>query len=136
MKTWLMKPYSHRQSSKEMRIFNYSLSRCRNPVENTFGIISQRFRCLLGTMHLRPENANMKCVLACCCLHNLLAEGKPKTIYRGVDIEDPVYHNVVEGDWHQEEQALLPMTKLGRNIAANQISKDQRNFLMDYYNGV
>ena len=70
----------------------------------------------------------MKCVLACCCLHNLLAER--------VDIEDPVHHDVVEGDWHQEEQALLPMRYLGGNIAGNKIFKDQRNFLIDYYNDV
>ena len=80
-----------------MMIFNYRLFRCRNPVENTFGILSQCFRCLLGTMHLRPENA-VKCVLACCCLHNLLAERKSETIYRRVDIRDPVHHDVGEGD--------------------------------------
>ena len=85
-------------------------------------------------MHLRSENA-MKCVLACCCLHNLLAERKPETIKKRVDIEDPVHHDVVEGDWNQEKQALLPITR-GRIIAGNQISKDQGNFLMDYYNGV
>ena len=93
MKTWLMKPYPHRKLSIGMRIFNYRL-------ENTFGILPQRFRCLLGTMHLRRENA-VKCVLACCCLHNILAEIKPETIYRRVDIviiEDPVHHDVVEGD--------------------------------------
>ena len=78
-------------------------------------------------MHLRPENA-VKCVLACCCLHNLLAER--------VVIEDPVHHDVVERDWHQEEQALLPMRYLGGNIAGNKIFKDQRNFLIDYYNDV
>ena len=83
-----------------MRIFNYRLSRCRDHVENTFGILSilsQRFKCLLGTMHLKLEN-KVKCVLACCCRHNLLAGRKPATIYRRVDIEDPVPHDVAEGD--------------------------------------
>ena len=74
------------------------------------------------------------------CLGLLLSSqfigGEPETIYRRVDIGDPVHHDVVEGDWHQEEQVLLTMKNVGRNIAGNQISKDQRNFLMDYYNGV
>ena len=86
-------------------------------------------------MHLRPENA-VKCLLVCCCFHNLLPESMAGTKYSRVDIEDPLHHDVVEGDWHQEEQALLLIRKLDRNIAGNQISKDQRNSLIDYNNGV
>ena len=86
-------------------------------------------------MHIRPENA-VKCVLACCCRHNLLAKRNPEAIYSRVDIEDHVHHDVVEGDWHKEKQASLPTMNLGRNIAGNQISRDPWNFLMDYYNGV
>ena len=114
MTTWLMKPYSHGIFLKEMRIFNYRLFRWRNLVENIFGILSQRFRCLLGTMHLRPENA-VKCVLNCCCLHNLLPESMAETKYSRVDIEDPLHHDVVEGDWHQVNNCLkVEGEKLGQ----------------------
>ncbi|XP_041354387.1 uncharacterized protein LOC121372171 [Gigantopelta aegis] len=55
-KSWLVKPFSQRNLTKQMRIFNYRLSRARNPVENTFGILAQRFRCLLGTILVIPDS--------------------------------------------------------------------------------
>ncbi|XP_041376853.1 protein ALP1-like [Gigantopelta aegis] len=132
-KSWLVKPFSQRNLTKQMRIFNYRLSRARNPVENTFGILAQRFRCLLGTMLVRPDRA-IKIVLACCRLHNLLIERKPQKVQRRVDFEDPDTHELVEGSWRQEDQVLLPLQNTGRNTTTK-AGKDLKDFLMDYYNG-
>ena len=43
LRTWLMKPFSHRSQIHREIIFNYRLSRARRVVENTFGILSHRY---------------------------------------------------------------------------------------------
>jgi hypothetical protein len=71
LKPWLQKPYSSRHLHMNQRIFNYRLSRARRVVENAFGILAGRFRCLLTAMPQKPETVT-KIVLAACVLHNLL----------------------------------------------------------------
>ncbi|XP_078254545.1 uncharacterized protein LOC144593005 [Rhinoraja longicauda] len=69
--SWMMKPYSHRQMSSKQRIFNDRLSRARRVVENAFGILASRFRCLLTMMQQEPKNVQTV-VYAACVLHNLV----------------------------------------------------------------
>ena len=71
LRPWMMKPYSSRNLTNDERVFNYRLSRARRVVENAFGILANRFRCLLTTMHQTPDNAK-HLVLAMVCLHNLM----------------------------------------------------------------
>ena len=71
LRTWLMKPFSARGLPDEERIFNYRLSRARRVVENVFGIMANRFGCLLTTMSQNPETVT-SIVLACCMLHNIM----------------------------------------------------------------
>lgn len=54
--TNLMKPYSRHSLTKEELVFNYRLSKARRVVENTFGILANRFRILL-TILLQPEKS-------------------------------------------------------------------------------
>ena len=46
LKEYIQKPYSQVGLTREKRIFNYRLSRTRRIVENTFGILANRFECL------------------------------------------------------------------------------------------
>ncbi|XP_041366976.1 putative nuclease HARBI1 [Gigantopelta aegis] len=71
LRTWMMKPYSTQNLEHDDRIFNYRLSRARRIVENAFGILASRFRCLVPTMHQTPVTV-VQIVEACVCLHNLM----------------------------------------------------------------
>ena len=74
----LMKPYRNvrRSNTWEEDVFNYRLSRARRIIENVFGILSHRFRCLLTT--LQPEPVVVKEItMACCTLHNFLCTRNP-----------------------------------------------------------
>jgi hypothetical protein len=56
---YLMKPYSGRGLSSTMEIFNYCLSRARQVVEVAFGILANRFRCLMNRVYCVPKNAKL-----------------------------------------------------------------------------
>ena len=71
--TWLMKPFSDngRLTDSQTR-FNYRLSKARMVVENAFGRLKGRWRCLLK----RNDNAlkNVPNVVASCCVLHTLCE--------------------------------------------------------------
>ena len=50
-----MKPFSARGLPDEESIFKYRLFHARRVVENAFGIMANRFGCLLTTMSQNPE---------------------------------------------------------------------------------
>ena len=67
----LQRPYCRREMDERQMIFNYHLSRALRVSENAFGVMSNRFRCLLSNLQLIPDTA-MTVVRACCLLHNFL----------------------------------------------------------------
>jgi len=71
----LMRPYPGSQSKgdNEKSILNYRLSRARRVVENTFGILSQKFQIYRRTLQSLPENAG-NIIFATCILHNYLRD--------------------------------------------------------------
>ncbi|XP_020895254.1 putative nuclease HARBI1 [Exaiptasia diaphana] len=70
LQDWLMRPFKdHGLLTREETKFNHVLSVTRMVVENAFGRLKGRFRCLGKRLDLCLEN----CVLvtsACCILHN------------------------------------------------------------------
>ena len=69
----LMRPYpvGKRQVEENQLIFNYRLSRARRIVENTFGILTSRWRIYHTKIALEP-NSLIPVVLATCVLHNFV----------------------------------------------------------------
>jgi hypothetical protein len=131
LRTWLMKPFSNRGLTNEERIFNYRLCRARRVVENSFGILAHRFRCLLGTMQQSPERAKL-CVMATMCLHNLMRLRYPVLQNMDVDANDQ-QGNHIPGAW-RNDRVLHEMHHVAGANAANRDGKRFRVYLKHYYN--
>ena len=99
-----MKPYPAATLTRERRIFNYRLSRCRRVIENCFGIAAARFRILR-----RPIIAKVQLVTritqSIVALHNYLmadSNAKRSSNYCPVGFADT--QDVRNGDWRKEIQ--------------------------------
>ena len=66
LRTWCMKPYSRLDLDIQHRVFNYRLSRTRRVVENAFGMLATKIRCLLNPMTQKPERVQTMVLAACC----------------------------------------------------------------------
>ena len=130
LRTFMMKPYSKRQLTRQERIFNYRLSRARRIVENAFGILANRFGCLLTTLRVEPQTA-AAIVVACCCLHNILRIENPQAVQGWVDEEDED-HNVIAGKWRQFGNLNDGQGDNARNTGTKD-AKTVRDYLKDYY---
>lgn len=64
-------PFDKRFMIRREQIFNYKMSSTRIIVEQTFGIMVQRFRCLLGPLYVDPSGLD-EVVSAIVTLHNFL----------------------------------------------------------------
>ena len=68
---WVMKPFTDTgHLSREQVHFNYRLSRARNVVENAFGRLKARRRCLLKRNGCSLDLVQLQ-VAACCTLNNI-----------------------------------------------------------------
>lgn len=131
MKTWLMKPFSRRCLANDERIFNYRLSRARRVVENAFGILANRFRCLLSVMNQKPDTVHV-IVLACVCLHNIMRVRYPGDQNPLMDQEDDD-HQVIPGAWRDGVNMDDVQIPRGGNLDTFD-AKQQRLYLKHYVN--
>ena len=71
LKKWLMRPFPGRNATEEEKIYNYRHSRARRVIENSFGILTARWR--IFQKPIRGTVANVeRYILACLALHNYL----------------------------------------------------------------
>lgn len=132
LRTYMMKPYSARQLTHQQKVFNYRLSRARRIVENAFGILAQRFQCLLTTMRQTPEHVTA-IVIACCCLHNILINDNPN-LARGMVDEEDEDHDIVPGSWRDEATLVDGTADTNSRNTSSKQGKEVRDYLCTYYN--
>ena len=100
LKSWLLRPYPGRSATEEEeRIYNYRQSRARRVIENTFGILSARWRIFQTPIRAKVENAESY-VLACLALHNYLRQTN-NSAYTPAGFIDSECSNgdIKQGEW-------------------------------------
>ncbi|CAN7945833.1 unnamed protein product [Ixodes pacificus] len=77
LKTFVMRPFPRKskkaRAKRPPRVFNYRLSRARRVVENSLGILAQRWRILRRPFAAKEETTD-RIVAACVVLHNFLTK--------------------------------------------------------------
>ena len=113
---WLMKPYATTPNmTTEQKRFNYRQSRARMPVENAFGRLKGRWRCLLKRMDFVLENVP-NVVAACVVLHNLCE----------------MYGDHFEFEWELSERCEVEADTSHRTTSGNESASSIRNALAQY----
>lgn len=126
---WLMKKYPKRNITHAERIFNYRCSRARLVVENSFGILANRWRCLT-TMMLHPPETVTNIVMACLTLHNVIRKRMPLVPGEVDDVNDE--GNLIRGLWRHGRQLTDGQRRQGNQNMRQ--AKIMRDYLKDYYN--
>jgi len=103
---YMVTPIRNPQTRAEQR-YNKAHKRTRRIVECAFGVLKQRFRCLLKPMHLKPLFA-AEVIRCCAALHNLLmpddeAEEALEEYESESDDEEPVQDH---GDLTRRDQLV------------------------------
>jgi DDE superfamily endonuclease len=131
LRTYMMKPYSDRLLDHDQRIFNYRCSRARRVVENAFGILASRFRCLHSCLWVKPRVA-AKITKACVTLHNVLRDQRPAIAANELDVELE-NGDIVPGAW-RDAGVLEEIRNEGRGPRQTVQGKELRAYLKAYYN--
>ncbi|XP_067950445.1 uncharacterized protein [Watersipora subatra] len=135
LKPWLMRPFPGRVvDSHGKKIFNYRLSRARRTIENAFGIMTSRWRCLRdNTLVMSPDNAK-RVILATCVLHNVMREQNINP-YSPPGFADSIAPGgeIVEGIWRRETSAH---NRRQTNRNYSQDAAEIRNHFKSYFTGL
>lgn len=132
LRSFMIKPFSARHLSHDERIFNYRCSRARRVVENGFGILANRFRCLHTTMSITHVRAR-KVVMASLTLHNLMRMRYPNLQNRDLDRDDG-NGQVIPGAWRNAPGFLQDMGDVLRAPRLTRAGKEQRMYMKHYVN--
>nr|CAI5848937.1 unnamed protein product [Callosobruchus analis] len=117
LKQFIMRPYLGKNLTVQQKVFNYRLSRARQTIENSFGVLVARWRILKTTINAKAENIYhvSKAVVV---LHNYclteLGQQDTVNIYCPpgfVDTDD------LDSAWREEQAPLLSVGRLGANTA-------------------
>ena len=114
---WLMKPYPENSSTPTIeRVFNYSLSRARMTVEDTFGRWKGRFSRFSKRVDMRVSSL-INLTKASCILHNLCE----------------IQNNTFLPEWEQTKSSFQEPTVSGDQGIERTDSEDVRSTLAEYF---
>jgi len=118
LKKYLLRRYprSTQRLSEARRIFNYTLSRSRNTVENAFGILSNTWRIYQRPFECRVQLCD-KLILATVVLHNYI-------------LESPIETNPALGE---EQTNLLVRMIIAAATNSTTGALNVRNSFMEYF---
>lgn len=134
----IMRPYPGVHLGNRKNIFNYRLSRARRTIENTFGILVQRWRIFRGTINASVEMCE-RMVKAAVVLHNFVQKSEqdlPVTErrYCPPEFTDSFNENGVcqPGSWNERATSLVSVRRLGSNNASRNVQA-MRDILAEYF---
>lgn len=132
LKRNIMRPYPGLLLDEKKQNFNKRLSRARRTIENTFGILTARWRILRHTLELSDKSAQTV-VQAAVVLHNFLKLNDGS--YCPPNYADSIVNgNIVEGLWRQEVRPLPSCRHVSSNNAARtafQLRDNLKEFLYE-----
>lgn len=136
LRKYLMRPYPGAGITHEKSIYNYRHSRGRRTIENTFGILANRWRIYHTPIQATPEHVE-RLVMATIVLHNFLRKNALRS-YCPPGLADSEKSNgeVVPGQWRRDADSsqLNDIPNLRGQRAAN-TAVDMRDALKDFFNG-
>lgn len=95
LSVWLMKPFKQTRTLSERQLrFNHALSQARVVIEQAYGILKGRWRCLYKAMEGKTNRVAIT-ILACCVLHNIC-----------IDVGDPSPIDILGDDDNDMDQSL------------------------------
>ena len=113
LSVWLMKPFKQTRTLSERQLrFNRALSQARVVIEQAYGILKGRWRCLYKAMEGKTNRVAIT-ILACCVLHNIC-----------IDVGDPSPIDILGDDDDDMDQNL--------NGDVSPIASDVRDKIIDY----
>ena len=136
LKDYLMKPYPGNSLTQSRRIYNYRLSRCRRTIENTFGILSARWRIFRRPIKAAPCHVD-NIVKACLCLHNYLRlTANARYIPMGFVDSENGSGEIISGDWRKivanDNNGLAPLQWHANRYGLS--AKETRDKFERYFN--
>lgn len=137
LKPWLMKPYPGRNLDEPRRVYNYRLSRARRTIENTYGILSARWRIFRVPIRANVETVKL-ITKAAICLHNYLQlTDNAFYVPSGFVDSDNVDGSLSPGDWRaiaqNDESGTVSLGHVGGNRYTLEAS-NSRNDFKEYLN--
>ncbi|XP_025203752.1 protein ALP1-like [Melanaphis sacchari] len=133
LKTYLLKPYSRRNLTREQAIFNYRLSRARRISENAFGILVSKFRIFEKQIPLIADKVD-KIVLACCAIHNWLRKTSQAYLPPGLIDHEDYNYEIINGTWRQNQSCLTKLVPTNNRNACTDAKKIRDDYCA-YFNG-